>query len=197
MLSSYLLYTPLSLYWRSRLKDLEERPLSDLISKYGPIRRFQLLELVSNKGKNLVYTDIIDVYLRILCSYGNCTTNNTGNSYKAIETKKEIFYSIGISFYNLLYFPTSTYFTIVSKMLSKKGLQGTSFFGTKLIFLPIDIPTGSPAGHAALLVILLYQKIISVYNSWRPKFYSCSIYIIRCVCRFLVYYLGKLFVESK
>jgi Ulp1 family protease len=171
--------------------------MSDLIldSKYGSIKRFQLLELVSNKGKNLICTDIIDAYLKMLCDHANGAVNNTGASREA--KKKVIFHSIDVSFYDLIHTPDSTYFPIASKTLTKKGLHGTNFFSAKLIFLPIDIPIGGPAGHGILLVISPRQKIMSIYDSWRPQNYSRSTYIIRCVCRFLEYHLGTLFVESE
>src|SRR5579871_1173910 len=38
---------------------------------------------------------------------------------------------------------------------------------------------------------------MSIYDSWRPNFYGRSTYIIRRVCGFLAYHLGKLFVESE
>jgi hypothetical protein len=156
--------SPIPANWRSQLNTLKEGSPLDISSclEFGSIDRFKLLDLVSNKGKNPVYTSIIDAYLEMLCSYGNKRIELI--KYDKIN-KSNFFYTTDMSFYNLLNTSESTSSAIASRTLSKLGLQSADLFHAYILFLPIDIPIGGPDGHACLLIISPYRKSMHLYDS--------------------------------
>ena len=172
---------------------------------------WQLIELLSDTGKIMICTDVVDAWLELLVNYANRNACNilamrtkhdsertdaeseNGGGQTEIGKGEKLYHVLPIPVSDAIFrTPTPTTHFSASTYLHQHSLSPHQLLSAHIILVPLDIPIGGMAGHSILVAIFPQRRIFSLHDSWRPKRRLRARKIVRELVWFLEGYLGTL-----